>query len=89
MFNERDAEVLRNIERHLSEDDPEFAAMMTRYARPRARRLRHDLAIAIVAMLATLCIVLVGVGGWVLIVLCVAGMIGWRRVRRANWATDG
>jgi hypothetical protein len=88
MFNERDADVLRNIERHLSEDDPEFAAMMGQYATPRAQRLRHDLAIAVVAMLATLCIVLVGVGGCVLIVLCAAGVIGWRRVRRVKWATD-
>jgi len=44
-----------------------------RYATPRAQRLRRDLAIAVVAMLATLCIVLVGVGGCVLIVLCAAG----------------
>jgi hypothetical protein len=88
VFNERDAEVLRNIERHLSEDDPKFAAMMSQDATPRAQRLRHDLAIAVVAMLATLCIVLVGVGGCVLIALCAAGVIGWRRARRAQWATD-
>jgi hypothetical protein len=88
MFNERDADVLRNIERHLSEDDPKFAAMMSQHATPRAHRLRHDLAIAIVAMLATLCIVLIGLGGWVLIVLCAAGVMGWRWVRRTEWATD-
>jgi hypothetical protein len=62
--------------------------MMNQYATPGAHRLRHDLAIAVVAMLATLCILLIGVGGCVLIVLCAAGVIGWRWVRRTEWVTD-
>jgi Flp pilus assembly protein TadB len=88
VLSEREARVLRIIERRLSADDPAFAAMMVRFSpRRSSRRLGplHALLITTAVLLAAVCIVLVeSSSGLVALVVVwvVLGLRRWRPQRR-------
>lgn len=79
MLSDWERRALGEIARHLTEEDPAFAAAMSP-ARPLSR-YTHDVIVVIAALLATVCLALTSVGPGLVAALFAATVFVVRRVR--------
>jgi hypothetical protein len=79
MLSNWERRALEDIARHLAEEDPAFAAAMSR-AFPLSKHT-HDVTVVIAALLATLCLALTAVGPGLVAALFAATVFLVRRVQ--------